>query len=191
MDLAALIKERRSVFVYEERPVPASLLAELLDAAVWAPNHYVTEPWRFAIITGKARETMADINRAIATQWEADPVRREEKGKQAWGAMMSVPAFVVVIMREDHHPVKREEDFAATCCMVQNFHLLAWEKGLGMAWKTYGLMYDDRFRQAFGILPGEKVVGVLHVGYPAKVSSAKPRTPAAERITMFDQEVSD
>lgn len=189
MDLVTLIKERRSVFLYEDRRVTADLLTELLEAAVWAPNHYVTEPWRFVLVTGEGRRTIAEINRLIATQWEADPVIREAKGQKAFETMMAVPAFVVVIMKEDHRPLKREEDFAATCCMIQNFHLLAWDRGLGIAWKTYGLMFDERFRKALDVGPGEKVVGVLHVGYPAKVPQAKPRTPVVERITIFEQEV--
>jgi len=59
MDLAAQIRNRRSVLVYEERPVATDLVAELLDAAVWAPNHHLTQPWRFVLVVGEGRTRMA------------------------------------------------------------------------------------------------------------------------------------
>jgi nitroreductase len=48
-----------------ERPVEPELVQRLCQLAVWAPNHHRTEPWRFAVLTGRGRErfgnAIADI----------------------------------------------------------------------------------------------------------------------------------
>ncbi|MDQ3044099.1 MAG: nitroreductase family protein, partial [Chloroflexota bacterium] len=46
------IRERRSIGkVGPERP-PRELIEQVLEAATWAPNHRLTEPWRFIVIAG-------------------------------------------------------------------------------------------------------------------------------------------
>lgn len=185
MELAEIIKNRRSVSLFEDRPVPVDLVRELLDVAVWAPNHGVTQPWRFILVCGESRRLIARANRVLAERW-GDTATQAQRGQQAYDNMMAVPAFVVVVILEDQRPLKREEDYAATCCVIQNFSLLAWEKGLGSVWKTYGLLFEESFREALKIQPGEKVVGVLHVGYPAKVPQGSERVPGSERLTVLD-----
>ncbi|MEW9670934.1 nitroreductase family protein [Ammoniphilus sp. 3BR4] len=90
---------------------------------------------------------------------------------------------MIVVMKEHTNLVVREEDYASTSCVIHNFSLLAWEQGIGLVWETYPLIHDPNFREALGIQPGEKVVGSLHLGYPARVPQAKPRIPASELIT--------
>ncbi|WP_281282531.1 nitroreductase family protein [Paenibacillus piri] len=65
------------------------------------------------------------------------------------------------------------------------FSLLAWEHGIGMVWESYPLMHEPAFREALGIGPGEKVVGSLHVGYPAAIPAAQPRTAADRLLTVI------
>ena len=188
MDLAAQIRNRRSVLVYEERPVATDLVAELLDAAVWAPNHHLTQPWRFVLVVGEGRTRIADARRAFAEAEAAglDAERRRQRGEQAYAATLAVPAILVVVMADDPRPVVRDEDLVATGCVLQNFLLLAAERGLGVAVKTYAAAYQAPFRQALGIGPGERVVAELQIGYPARVPQAQPRVPARERLRVVD-----
>lgn len=193
MELAERIRTRRSVQVYEDRPVPPGLIEELLDAAVWAPNHHLTQPWRFVVVHGEGRRRIAQANRLLAEQDPApagsgatEQERRAQRGETAYARMMSVPAFVVVAMAEDPRPMPRLEDLVATSCVLQNFLLLAAERGLGVAVKSYGVMYHPAFRQALGIMPGESVIAVLQVGYPGVIPAARPRRAAAEVMRIVD-----
>lgn len=95
--------------------------------------------------------------------------------------------IMAVIMKEDPNLVVREEDYASTSCIIHNLSLLAWERGIGMVWETYGWLHHPVFRETMGILPGEKVLGNLHIGYPAQIPKAQPRILAAERITVVDR----
>ncbi|MFO7341847.1 MAG: nitroreductase [Bacillaceae bacterium] len=187
MELGRLLRERRSIHVFEDRPVPPELVMELLEDAVWVPNHRMTQPWRFILTYGEGRRKIAEAVRKINADKEADPGKKKEAGQKFYNKIMAIPMILTVLMREDPNPVVREEDYAATCCVIHNFSLLAWERGIGMVWKTHGWLHDPIFREAMGIRPGERAVGNLQIGYPAKIPSAQPRIPAAQRLTVIDQ----
>ncbi|MEI7027772.1 nitroreductase family protein [Paenibacillus sp. y28] len=182
MELSQLIKERRSVHVFQDRPVSLDLVKELLDTSVWVPNHRMTQPWRFVILHGEGKARLEPVARSKNGRFAGDPEKQDQLVKK----LMSIPLYLAVIMKEDPNPATREEDYASASCIIHNFSLLAWEQGLGLVWETYGIMYQEQFREAFGVKPGEKIVGVLHVGYPDKIPAAQPRIPAADRLTVID-----
>ncbi|MCM3746610.1 nitroreductase [Paenibacillus pasadenensis] len=185
MELKQLIRERRSVHVFEDREVDPALVVELLDTAVWAPNHRMTQPWRFIIAAGDGRKKIADACRNVNERWERDPAKKQETGMKYYGKIMKNPMIVTVVMKENPYLQVREEDYAATAAVIHNFSLLAWEQGIGMVWETYEWLNEAVFREAVGIQPGEKAVGNLHIGYPKAVPAAEPRIPASERITWL------
>jgi nitroreductase len=185
MQLAQIIKERRTVHQFDGRPVPLELVTELLETSVWVPNHKMTQPWRFVILHGEGRKQLADIARSGAEKREKDPEKSKELGEAFYKRFMSVPMYLAVVMKEDSHPVVREEDYASVSCLIHNFSLLAWERGIGLVWETYPLLHNPEFRSVLGIAPGEKLVGCLHIGYPAQIPPARPRTAASELLTVI------
>ncbi|MEY8744989.1 nitroreductase family protein [Bacillales bacterium AN1005] len=56
------IKNRRTVKKFKKDAVPTDKIIELLDAAVWAPNHKLREPWRFLLFTGDAPQKASSGN---------------------------------------------------------------------------------------------------------------------------------
>ncbi|MFS0784596.1 nitroreductase [Bacillus sp. 1P06AnD] len=186
MELSQLIKDRRSIKRFQNREVSAELITELLDSAVWAPNHHLTQPWRFILFNGEGREVFANAVREWKMAKETNPTKKEEEGEKLYQKLMSNPAFLLVVMEENPILAKREEDFAATSCLIQNFSLLGWEKGLGMTWHTQGWLHEPIVREAIGIKPGERIVANIHMGYAEIVPKAQQRTPAKELLTVFD-----
>src|SRR5918995_2304412 len=90
MDAITAIKQRASVRRYRLEPIPRDVVEHLLECAVRAPNHKLTQPWRFAVITGAAKERYAEIRARHRLKRFADPespeaaaaadkVRREAK----------------------------------------------------------------------------------------------------------------
>ncbi|SDK18502.1 nitroreductase family protein [Sediminibacillus albus] len=185
MNLTELIIDRRSIQLYEDRPVPVEELKKMLETAVWVPNHKMTQPWRFIFVYGDSIKKIAEINRTLGEKGK-DPEERKANGEKAYQKIANVPVLLVVAMKENHSPKFREEDYAATSCMIQNFSLLAWEQGIGMIWKTGQLTIEDEFREAVGVQPGERVAGMLQIGYPAKVPKPRPRADVKTRITELD-----
>ncbi len=186
LELADAIRTRRSVSNFTDQPVEPELVRELLETAVWVPNHRLTEPWRFVFLTGAAAKHYAEIRREMALDacGLEDEAARRQVGEGTYQKFIGVPAYLAVIMKESEKPDVREEDFAACCCLTQNFLLLAWERGLGTHWKTF--KNDPRLRALLGLSDDEKVVGWLHVGYPDGAPEPKERAVAHERLTVLD-----
>src|SRR5688572_8347697 len=57
-----VIRQRRSnMNVDQERPVPPEVVDQLIELATWAPNHYRTNPFRFVVLNGAARERLGQV----------------------------------------------------------------------------------------------------------------------------------
>lgn len=158
------------------------MLLELLNVAVWAPNHGNRQPWRFVLYKGDGREILAD---AMLQTYDDDEMR-EKHGKPKWNDFMAIPVHLVVILKEDTRQKQWDEDYGAVCALIQNFQLAAWEQGLGVVWKTNNYNYETEFQQVVGLEADEKIVGLLHVGYPASIPTVQPRKSAEEMLTIID-----
>lgn len=178
--VAQLIKDRRTIRQFKSDPVADEQLLSLLNVAIWAPNHENRQPWRFLLYKGEGRIALAD---AMISTYGAE--EREKYGRRKREYFLEVPAHLVVVLKEDARQKQWDEDYAATCALIQNFQLAAWEQGLGVVWKTNHYNYDPKFRNAIHIQPGEKIVAVLHIGYPAIVPPVQKRTPAEELLTII------
>jgi len=186
VDLAELIRSRRSIGLFNDAPVSLELVRELLESAVFAPNHRLTEPWRFIILEGAGRERYAEIRRDMVLDFmkgQSD-AERQQAADGTYRKFMNVPLYLFVVMRKQANAELDAEDYAACCCVIQNFLLLAWARGLGTTWKTF--KNDVRLREYLKLGENERVVGVVHVGYSAEEERVGQRKPAAERITVFD-----
>lgn len=188
MNLQQLIIERRSISAYQDKEVRVDLIEELLETAIWVPNHKMTEPWRFVFIQGEAKEKLAEINRQVALTKTNSNSDEELKivSDNAYHKIMNVP-FIFFVINSLHPQEKlREEDYASSSCLIQNFSLLAWEKGLSVFWKTGKLAFCEETAELIGLQENERVVGQIQVGYPAKNLSPIPRRSAKERITVVE-----
>lgn len=176
--LAALIRGRRSIDLFEPDPVPAAVVREAIDVAQWAPNHKLTQPWRFYLIGPATRRGVTDlaVELDVAKKGErAGPVRRAR--------LDAVPGFLVLTTRRSEEALLDREDYAACCCAAQNLMLQLWASGVGTKWTTGGVTRDPRFYALLGIDPAkESVVGLIWYGRP-KVVPAQQRKPVAELVT--------
>lgn len=178
------IRERRTVNQFTTDPVPVPLILELLEEAVWAPFHSRREPWRFLLFAGEGRRQFSD---AVLATYPADKLKQHgEKVAEAY--CKGVPIHLVVLIDEEPRPKEWEEAFSAASALIQNLQLLAWERKLGVVWKTNEYNWDPRFREGVGVKPGQKVVGTLHMGYfeEDKARRARPRTPVRELLTLIE-----
>lgn len=169
---ARTIVERRSIKQFKPDPVSEELLCELLNVSVWAPNHGLREPWRFILFVDEGKRTLGEAIAANAVKSRSPET------------YMNIPAHLLVVVQEDPRQREREEDYAAACALIQNFQLAAWERGLGVIWKTEPFTFVPGFLKSVGVKPGEKLVGLLHIGYPEAIPEARPRTRAEEKLTV-------
>ena len=178
MDAFEAIRSRRMLpKVGDERP-GREQIGELLEAAVRAPNHHLTEPWRFYVIAGAERMRLA---RAIADAAIATGVPREEA--EADGAKKVARAPVIVVFTcvpSDAPDVVESEEVASVAMAIQNFLLAAHASGFGAMLRTGPAAYHESTRDHLDLGPNERVVGFVYLGYPAGDRALTPRAPAAE-----------
>ncbi len=185
MDVLDAIHTRRTIKAYRPEPVPRETIERVLEAAVWAPNHRLTEPWEFIVVQGATLERLAILRREQTaaglreqgTLTEQQIARTAEEGYQK---ALAAPVTVAVAMAEHADPAVREEDYAATAAAIQNLMLAARGLGLGAFWSTNRLIGYAPARELLGVAVGKRIVGLVQLGYAAQERQGK-RAPAAAR----------
>lgn len=177
-DFAAVLRGRRSIDLFAPDPVPADTLRAAIEVARWAPNHRLTEPWRFYLIGPATLRSIIDlaVELEIAKKGErAGPIRRAR--------LEAVPGmFVLTNPRSDDALIERE-NYAACCCAAQNLVLYLWLRGIGAKWTTGAITRQPRFFELLGIDPAkESVVGLFWYGVP-RVVPTQQRRPLEEIVT--------
>ena len=181
------IRTRRTTKTFLPQRVDRALLEQVLEAAVWAPNHRLTEPWHFTVVQGETLERVAQLRGRIAAERPrpggAEEASREEQ--TAYRKALAAPVSVVVSVAQHPDPAVREEDYAATAAAIQNMLLAAHALGLGAYWSTNELVRDARTLELLGIPAEQRIVGIVQLGYAAEQRQQK-RTPAAERTRWLE-----
>ncbi len=164
-------------------------LDQAIEAAVYAPNHKQTEPWRFHLLGKQAIRRVCELNAELVTA---------QKGPQAGASKlerwMAIPGWLVVTQvvattageDDDYNsPMGRtREDYAACCCAVQNLCLSLHANGLGTKWTTGPVNFDPRFAVAVGLGEDERVVGTIWFGKPASVPSPPKKRKATADVLI-------
>jgi nitroreductase len=185
MNVIDAIAHRRSIRKFTDREVSREEIERLLAAAVLAPNHRMTQPWRFYVLGPEARRAWGSaLGDRKARRMEDADAGRMVRDKVA-GEHAALPGMIAVALEEHEDPEIRTEDYAAVMMAVQNIALAAVELGLGTHLKTGAVMEDPAARAAAGVAGAERIVAVINVGEPADVPAARPRTPADEHTTWL------
>lgn len=189
MDAITAITSRTSVRRFRPHPVSRETIQQLLDCAVRAPNHKLTEPWRFAVLTGGARDRFADIRARHRLKRFDDPSSPEAKAAadKVRRESLEAPAYIVAICAVNPDDITREEDYAATMMAAANLMIAAQSLGLGTHLKTGGVMRDPTLLELAGVPENFRVAGILSVGYPAEEDAPRRRKPAAELTRWVDR----
>jgi nitroreductase len=182
MDAITAINKRTSVRRFRPDPVPRDVIERLLECAVRAPNHKLTEPWRFAVLTGRARDRYAEIRARHRLKRYTDPSTAEARAAadKVRRESVEVPVYIIVMAAINPDEITREEDYAATMMAVANFMIAAESLGLGTYLKSGGVMQDKELVELAGLPEKYRIVGLVSVGYPAEQDSPRRRRPAAE-----------
>lgn len=177
------IRARRSIKEFADRPVSREQIEALLDAAVHAPNHRLTEPWRFYVLGPEGRRAYGAILGARKAKRVENPAAAAEVVRKVVEKHAALPAMLAVSVVVAEDPEIREEDYAAAWMAIENLSLAAVALGLGTHLKTGAVMADSAARAAVGVPEGERIVAVLEVGEPAAPPAARARKPASTLTT--------
>jgi nitroreductase len=190
-EISQLIEDRRTVLPeqFSERKVHREIIENLLNAARWAPTHKLTQPWRFTVFMGRGLSVFGQFH-ADTYKRITDPVKFSEiKFEKLKNRPLLASAVIAVAMhRDSENRLPEIEEIAAVSAAVQNMSLLAAAYGLGFYWGTGGMTYTDEMRSFLGHDVGDKVLGLIYLGYP---EGNWPRKTPRKPIEYFTQWVED
>jgi nitroreductase len=177
-EFGEVLRGRRTINLYLQTPVPNKLVRDAIETAIWAPNHHVTEPWRFYLLGKQSIAACVQLVREITTA-KKDAKAGDFKAK-SWSEK---PGWLVVTCRNSEDALMQTEDLAACAAAVQNFMLYLWKAGVGSKWTTGDITRDTRFKEITGIdADAESIVGLIWYGYP-KLTPAQQRADLADVLT--------
>lgn len=187
MTVLEAITTRRSIPQFKPDPVPRETVERLLAAAVWVPNHRVTEPWQFHVLGDRTKRRFAELRREFRASTMADPNAPQVQAalRKIVDDSVATPVIIVFTAHLLDDPELREEDAWATFGAAYAFMLGAWSLGIGTYFRTGAFRDYPPLRQLLNLRDDRRVIGVLYAGYPAAVPE-KRRTPAAEKTVWLD-----
>ncbi len=190
MDVTEAIEKRQSIGRIKQDSVPKALIEQVLESAIHAPNHKITEPWRFHIFEGKGRGEFARARAEMAKlmaeaegeeeEFVAGRVSRERK------KAFRSPAVIAVVSLAGRDEIETLENYGACCAAVQNMQLMAHSLGLGSIWRTGPVAYHPHMHEFFGLKDGDRIVAYLYLGYPNMGERSRRRQPVGDLTTWHE-----
>jgi nitroreductase len=162
------IRTRRTHKAYGAEPVPRRMLEELFELARWAPNHNLTNPWRFRVL---GPETLARL--------------KEAAGPEAATKLDRAPTLVVASQVRSDDPIQDEEDLCAAATASYIVLLGAHARGLASYWRTPAVLRTPEGRAAVGVGEAERVIGLLHLGPPRQEKEPPERLSPGDFVTFL------
>src|SRR5215203_2927018 len=190
LEVREAIELRRSIGRVKSDPVPKEIVEKILESAVHAPNHKLTEPWRFHVFIGKGRGEFARARAELARlqaraegeeeEFAAGRISRERKKE------FRAPVVIAVISKGGRDEVETLENYAACAAAVQNMQLAAHSLGLATIWRTGTFAYQPYMRDFFELEENDKIVAYLYLGYPDMSERPRRREPPSSKTVWHE-----
>jgi nitroreductase len=168
VELEEAIRGRRTHKAYGQERVDPALLDQLLELARWAPNHHLTNPWRFRVL---GPESLARLKAAA--------------GPEAAAKLDRAPTLICASVKLTGDPVQDEEDLCAAACAVFIVLLAAHDRGLAGYWRTPGVLRTPDGAAAVGMERDELFVALIHLGHARQEKSPPERLPPADFVSYL------
>lgn len=176
--MLAAIQNRRSIGKMTDQVPDPALVRQIIEAATWAPNHHLTEPWRFFVLQGEARTELGRVMAGVAAARESDPTLAGQVAERAVTKPLRAPYVIAVGVEPSIDPsIPPIEEIAAGSAAVQNMLLAAHALGLAAIWRSGWIAFEPEVREHFGISPRGTMLGFVYVGYAAMQPPVRQRRP--------------
>ena len=169
MEVEEAIRSRRTHKAYRSEPVDRAVVEELLDLARWAPNHNLTNPWRFRVLGPQSLERL-----------------KQASGPEAASKLDRAPTLIACSCALSGDPVQDEEDLHATATAAYIVLLTAHARGLAGYWRTPEVLRTREGQEAVGIGSNERFVALIHLGQPVQEQRPPERAPAEQVVEFLD-----
>ncbi len=172
MDVEKAIRSRRTHKAFDAEPLEPRVLDELFELASWAPNHHLTNPWRFRVLGERTRERLMRL------------AESEQPGAAV--KLQRAPTLVAVSAQQNGDAAQDREDLLATAVAAYLVLLGAHARGFAGYWRTVALLDDLRGRAVLDLGPTETPLGLLYLGRPVQEQRVPERAPLSDLVSYLD-----
>lgn len=187
-EITDIIQDRRTIYPeqYSDRKIHKEIIEKMLNNAIWAPTHGVTQPWRFRVYQGESLTALSNFIGETYTQFSGENFDPGIFAKVTSRPLLSSAVIVVTMSRDKREKILEIEEVEAVACAIQNMHLTATAYGIGAFWSTPKYIYTDLVREFFELEEKDKCVGIFYLGYPKpELNWPKSQRKPIEYVTKW------
>lgn len=170
-ELSRLIRHRRNIPPEQfdtTRKVADAVITEMLENAIWAPTHGLSEPWRFVVFSGEGLRQFAHFQAELYKKLAQTDFKQPKYDKLLERPLLASHIIAIGMKRQQSGKIPEVEEVEATACAVQNMLLTAAAHEISAYWTTGGITYEEEAKLFFRLEPADKLLGFLYIGYPLR-----------------------
>lgn len=167
-EITDLIKDRRTIYpeFYSDRKIHKEQIEQILNNAIWAPTHGLTQPWQFKVFIGAGLEKLSTfLSETYRQDIPAEEFSEIKFSKLKNRPLISGAVVAVSLKRGDNEKIPEIEEVEAVACAIQNMALTCTAWGLGSFWSTPKLIYGQTCHKFLELGEEDKCLGLFYIGY--------------------------
>ncbi|HMC97560.1 MAG TPA: nitroreductase [Flavobacteriales bacterium] len=185
-EITDLIRHRRTIYPkdYTPREVHREIVERVLTNATWAPTHGMTQPWRFGVFSGPARERLSTfLGEEYRRITPPEKFLQKKFDNVTQRPLQSSVVIALGLARDPSGKISERDELLAVACAVQNMFLTCTAYGLGAFWATGGALTGTGMRDFIGLGEQDQAMGLFYIGYPAIDWPKGYRKPLDQLVT--------
>jgi nitroreductase len=189
-EITAIIRDRRSIYPeqFSKRKIHREQIELLLNNAIWAPSHGLTQPWRFVVLQDNALIQLSEVlGNAYLSETPKELQNDKKLIKLINRPKLATAIIALIVDREKDTKISEADDFAAVACAVQNMHLTATAQGIGGFWSSTNMVKTQQFREFISLTEQQVCIGLFYLGYP-EIEWPKGQRKPIEYVTTWKSE---
>jgi nitroreductase len=183
MDLMKAIYDRRTVRMFNSKPVSDEDINKILEAGTWAPSHANTQPFEFIIIGSDTRKKLLAVYGSMMENGPlknpAIPEERKELIRRFAKNFGDAPVLFAVACPAAKTDLDKYDYPLTAGAVIQNILLAAWDKEITGVWLSFGA--NPQVKSILKIEDEGTIGGIIAMGYSEKIPPAPPRTPVIDK----------
>ncbi|MDB5116179.1 MAG: nitroreductase [Mucilaginibacter sp.] len=186
--ISTIIKNRRTIkpFMMNGKKIADEQITSLLELADWAPNHGLTEPWRF-VVYADPKVFCGEHAEMYKKNTDADSFNQSVYNNMAQQGDKASHVIIAVMRRGNLPKIPAFEELAATACAIENILLGATALNMASYWGTGGMILKPAMREFLNLQDEDEVMGVLYFGYANEHPEGIRRVPLTEKVKWVRQ----
>ena len=189
-EITAIIRDRRSIYPeqFSKRKIHREQIELMLNNAIWAPSHGLTQPWRFVVLQDNALVQLSEVlGNAYLSETPKELQNDKKLIKLINRPKLANAVIALIVDREKDTKISEADDFAAVACAVQNMHLTATAQGIGGFWSSTNMVKTQQFREFISLTEQQVCIGLFYLGYP-EIEWPKGQRKPIEYVTTWKSE---